>query len=360
MKLHEFIASYRADILGACAQHLAAGPPGTGEALEFFDTLLEEIARALRQDAFIAPRFGSERYGEVAASHGRKRHTNGSDIGVIVRDYAALWDAISSVAVERNETFGVREFQILHGSIDAGIAAAIQEFAAQARYQQEHRVHEQVGTLAHEFRNALSSATMAFSALRDERAGIQSKTAHVLERSLARMLDLVQQTIAAVHLGAGVALDSRRLRVADLLRDLESATLGARGIALQVDVGDDLEVMADLRLLTSAVGNLLHNALKFTPEGGRVLLRARAVGERVFIEVEDECGGLPAGKADELFEPFVQRSANRTGLGLGLAIARDAVRANHGEIRVLNRPGAGCVFTVVLPAAPHVLGVSMP
>jgi signal transduction histidine kinase len=110
--------------------------------------------------------------------------------------------------------------------------------------------------------------------------------------------------------------------------------------------------MADARLLASAVGNLFQNALKFTPAGGRVALRARAEGERVFIDVEDGCGGLPAGKEDELFEPFVQRGADRTGLGLGLSIARDAVRANRGEIRVGNRPGEGCVFTVVLPAAP--------
>jgi signal transduction histidine kinase len=352
MKLLEFIASYRVNILDACAQRLASGQPGTEDALETLDALLVEITRALREDAVVQERFGLQRTGHSAANHGRKRHTNGSEIEIIVRDYAALWDAISAVAVDKNETFGVREFQVLHGAIDSAIAAAIQEFAAQARHQHEHRVHEQVGALAHEFRNALSSATMAFSALRAERAGIQSKTAHVLERSLARMLDLVQHTIATVHLGAGVPLDSRRVRVVDLVRDLESTTVVARGVAVHVDVHDDLEVVGDVRLLMSAVSNLLQNALKFTPEGGHVSLRARAEDGRILIEIEDECGGLPAGKLADLFEPFVQRGADKTGLGLGLAIARDAIRANRGEIRVDNRPGAGCVFTVVLPAAP--------
>jgi signal transduction histidine kinase len=353
MKLHEFIATYRGNILDACAQRLGSSAPENDEALAMLDARLAEIGEALCEDAASVPRPSASAGGEVAASYGRRRQRVGSEIGVIVRDYAALWDAISAVAVDEGATFSVREFQVLHGSIDAGIATAIQEFSAQARHEHEHRAYEQLGALAHEFRNALSSATMAFAALRSERAGIQSKTGTVLERSLSRMRDLVQQTIVSVHLGAGMPLDSRRLRVADLLRDVESVTLGARSIALVVEVREDLEVVADARLLTSAVGNLLHNALKFTPEGGRVAVRARAESGRVFIDVEDQCGGLPAGKEDELFEPFVQRGANRSGLGLGLSIARDAVRAHRGEIRVGNRPGAGCVFTVVLPAAPH-------
>ncbi|MCL2448956.1 MAG: HAMP domain-containing histidine kinase [Polyangiaceae bacterium] len=352
MKLHEFIATYRMKILDACAQRLGSSGSGSEEALEMLDARLEEIMRALKDNAAPAPRADADKSGEVAANYGRRRQRVGSEIGVIIRDYAALWDAVSAVAVDEGATFSVREFQVLHGSIDAGIATAIQEFAAQAAHEHEHRAYEQLGALAHEFRNALSSATMAFAALRSERADIQSKTGTVLDRSLSRMRDLVQQTIASVQHGAGAPLEARRLRVADLLRDVESVTLAARGIVVVIEAGEDLEVEADPRLLMSAVGNLLHNALKFTPDGGRVALRARREAGRVLIDVEDECGGLPAGKEDELFEPFVQRGADRSGLGLGLSIARDAVRAHHGEIRVGNRPGAGCVFTVVLPAAP--------
>jgi signal transduction histidine kinase len=67
--------------------------------------------------------------------------------------------------------------------------------------------------------------------------------------------------------------------------------------------------------------------------------------------VEDACGGLPAGAGAELFEPFVQRGADRSGLGLGLAIARQAIEAHGGTVELRNRPGHGCVFTVRLPAA---------
>jgi signal transduction histidine kinase len=99
------------------------------------------------------------------------------------------------------------------------------------------------------------------------------------------------------------------------------------------------------------VTNLLSNAFKYTPRGGQVVMRARANGTRVAIEVEDSCGGIPEGTGD-LFQPFGERRAtNRTGLGLGLSIARRAVRAQGGDIEVRNTPGKGCTFVIELPAA---------
>jgi hypothetical protein len=72
----------------------------------------------------------------------------------------------------------------------------------------------------------------------------------------------------------------------------------------------------------------------------------------VLIEIHDECGGLPAGSTNELFQPFEQRSADRTGSGLGLAFCRWAAEANRGRIYARNLPGVGCVFTVDLPRVP--------
>jgi signal transduction histidine kinase len=83
-----------------------------------------------------------------------------------------------------------------------------------------------------------------------------------------------------------------------------------------------------------------------------VIMRARARGANVAIEVEDSCGGIPEGTGD-LFQPFGERRAtNRTGLGLGLSIARRAVRAQGGDIEVRNTPGKGCTFVIEVPAAP--------
>jgi hypothetical protein len=97
------------------------------------------------------------------------------------------------------------------------------------------------------------------------------------------------------------------------------------------------------------VENLLQNAFKFTRPRTTVTLRVGASAERVLIEIQDECGGLPGGDVNELFRPFEQRSADRTGLGLGLAFSRWGVEANNGRIYARNLPDTGCVFTVNLP-----------
>jgi signal transduction histidine kinase len=82
-----------------------------------------------------------------------------------------------------------------------------------------------------------------------------------------------------------------------------------------------------------------------------VTLRAHAQGERLIIEVQDECGGIPASKKD-LFQAFGdRRGTDRSGLGLGLSIARNAVRAHGGDIHIRNMPGTGCVFAIDVPLA---------
>jgi len=116
-------------------------------------------------------------------------------------------------------------------------------------------------------------------------------------------------------------------------------------------------VTGDAHLLTSAVINLLQNAFKYTPSSGCVVLRAHAEGGRLVVEIEDECGGIPESKAD-LFEVFGDgRGRDHSGLGLGLSIARQVVRAHSGDIRVRNLPGKGCVFTIDLPLAAEEVNV---
>jgi len=94
---------------------------------------------------------------------------------------------------------------------------------------------------------------------------------------------------------------------------------------------------------------VLQNAFKYTPQGRTVIFGARAHAGRLLIEVQDECGGIPEHKGD-LFQAFGdRRGSDRSGLGLGLSIARQAVRANAGDIHVRNMPGKGCIFTIDLP-----------
>ena len=124
----------------------------------------------------------------------------------------------------------------------------------------------------------------------------------------------------------------------------------ARGLTFDVAPGAaGVDMMVDRQLLAAAIANLLQNAFKFTRPRHPRVAEASATDDRVLIEVEDECGGLPPGKAPELFRPFEQRGADRSGLGLGLSISRKSIEANGGELRVRDIPGTGCVFTIELP-----------
>ena len=133
-----------------------------------------------------------------------------------------------------------------------------------------------------------------------------------------------------------------------------AAAIEARARCLQLTVTPvepGVEIDADRQLIAAALANLLQNAFKFSRPNGHIVLRtdtATTTG-RVLIEVEDECGGLPPGRAEDLFRPFEQRSADRSGLGLGLAIARESVETNGGDIRARSLPGNGCIFTIDLP-----------
>jgi len=99
----------------------------------------------------------------------------------------------------------------------------------------------------------------------------------------------------------------------------------------------------------AVVMNLLQNAFKFTRTGTTVVLSVGGSAERVLVEIQDECGGLPGGNVNELFLPFEQRGVDRTGVGIGLAFSRWATEANNGRIYARNLPDKGCVFGIDLP-----------
>ena len=149
------------------------------------------------------------------------------------------------------------------------------------------------------------------------------------------------------------------INVADFITEVRiAASLEARarecGFAVCV-VDPSLTVDADRDMLLSAAGNLLQNAFKFSHPHTQVTLNAYAAADRIRIEIEDHCGGLPPGDAENLFRPFAQNSADKSGLGLGLSISRRSVQANDGILSVRDVPGSGCIFTIDLPRAPALL-----
>ncbi len=177
----------------------------------------------------------------------------------------------------------------------------------------------------------------------------------MLGRSLRALGDLVNNSLASVRLKSGIG-ERHRISVSEIIGEAEVegilvANAGGFGLAVS-PVAPGVDVEADPQILSAVIVNLLQNAFKFSHSHGHVSLRTSATAERVRIEVEDECGGLPPGKAEDLFLPFSQRSAERTGLGLGLSISRNGIEAMGGTLGVQDLPGKGCVFFIELPRMP--------
>ena len=272
----------------------------------------------------------------------------------VVHDYGDICQAITELAVKQNAPITTEEFKTLNGCLDTAIAEAVTEHArltAEARYVDDA---ERSGYSAHETRDLINTAILAFETLKRGTVAINGSTGAVLGRTLLSMRDLVNGTLTEIRLAADQKR-RERIPVAAFIANIAAAGhlhAEVRGLTLTTDIVDPhLTVNADPDLFATAVTNLLSNAFKFTPAGGNVVLRAHREHDRVLIEVEDGCGGIPESAGD-LFQPFGQRRGrDRTGLGLGLAMSRKIVRAHGGDIHVRNAPGHGCTFVVVVPLA---------
>jgi len=351
MRLHEFIERERVEILGRCALKLKQRSPDRSEAdlAARLELVLDEIGRALQRDAGLPVDSPLPGESEAAARVGEHRQHCGFAIAEVPHAIGVLADAIGDIGAQQGLAFEAHDYHVFNQCIDSSVAHAIDRYWIEAQVQKEQETSARIGALAHELRNALASGHMAFTVLRQGKIGIDSRTGDVLERSLARMRGLVNQTLLAVRIESGARQNAHPIDLAKLLHDLAAEAMLERAVSIHVVVADVPTIFADEALLASAVSNLVQNAVKFTRAHGHVVVRATPTPEFVSIEVQDECGGLPETLQDELFAPFVRGHADRRGLGLGLAITRDAVHATGGEISVRNLPGEGCVFAIRFP-----------
>lgn len=285
---------------------------------------------------------------DTATRHAGDLLARGFTVGQVVQDYGGICQVITELVGEKQVAITVGEFQSLNACLDEAIAGAVTEYARL----REHEGTERMGRLAHELRNQLNSALLSYEMLKMGNVGIASSTGAVLGRSLIGLRSLIDRELAEVRLGAGI-YQRETIVVFDLIEDLEVAAsmeAKARGLEFSIiGLPRDVTVEADRPILEAVVANLLQNAFKFTRPHGHITLRAHVSTDRVLIDIEDQCGGLPPGCVDELFRPFEQRAIDRKGLGLGLEICARGARVNDGVIRVVDHPGTGCVFTLDLP-----------
>ena len=352
--LAEFIATHREEIISRCRAKVATRilpPPTKSEIDHGVPLFLDQLGAALRRG-----QSSSVEIGDTAILHGHDLRLQGFSVSQVVHDYGDVCQSITELAVEQHAAISTEDFRVLNGCLDNAIASAVTQYGRERDQsaidgQTDHE-NERVGFLVHELRNLVQTAIIAFEVVKSGNVGVGGSTGTVLHRSLTSARELLIRSIAAVRLAKGIQ-HQEQFPVADFIDELAPGAdliAAATGVSLTVrPIDAAVEIRADRQVLSSAVMNLLQNAFKFTRPRTSVTLQVGASPERVLIEVQDQCGGLPTGDASDLFRAFEQRSANRSGLGLGLAFSRSAVEANHGRLYAHNRPGVGCTFTIDLP-----------
>jgi signal transduction histidine kinase len=351
--LHAFISLNRDEIIGRCRAKLAARlipVPTESEINHGVPLFLDQLVSALRHQETPNPEIGRS-----AALHGQDLLKRGFTIGQVVHDYGDICQSITELAMETHAPINAAEFRTLNRCLDDAIADAVTAYGRDcnqsAMAEESARESAQLGFFVHELRNLIQTATIAFEVVMKGNVGLSGSTAAVLRRSLIGLGSLVDKSIADVRLTSGIQ-NPEVFSVSKFIDELAAAsTLQAvtNAVTIRVFIENDAQILGDRQNLTAAIKNLLQNAIKFTRPGSTVILRACTSADRILVEVQDECGGLPEGESAELFHPFAQRDSDRTGLGLGLAYSQWAVVANGGRIYVRNLPGTGCVFVVDLP-----------
>jgi signal transduction histidine kinase len=226
---------------------------------------------------------------------------------------------------------------------------------------------EFLATMSHELRTPLN-AIAGYAELLE--MGLRGPVTDAQQRDLVRirsngqhLLGLISSVLDLNRIERGqVAYDLTSIAIGPFLADLDalvSPQATAKALTLEyVPTDTELAVRADREKLRQIILNLLSNAIRFTPPGGRIRLSATPLdGAHVAVYIEDTGPGIPHERRDHVFEPFVQLDRSLTqshgGLGLGLAISRDLARGMQGDLALDSHTRSGARFILTLPSTPN-------
>src|SRR5581483_8813097 len=277
--LHEFLTSNRADLIERCRLKVArrSAPRVTQAELThgiplFLDQLIKTLQVEQTSDPMLSRKVSgpagggpaSSEMGTAAALHGRELLQQGFTVDQVVHDYGDLCQAITDLAFERKASIEIDEFRTLNRCLDNGIADAVTEYSYQcyavATNHGAQALNERLGFLAHELRNLIHTATLAFTAIKAGSVGATGATGAALERSLIGLRTLVDRSLADVRVAAGMSPRHELVSLGDFIDQVGiSALLEARAREWRFTVSDvdkRLAVDVDRDMLLSALGNL--------------------------------------------------------------------------------------------------------
>ncbi|APX03132.1 sensor histidine kinase [Arthrobacter sp. QXT-31] len=217
---------------------------------------------------------------------------------------------------------------------------------------------ELISNVSHEFRSPLMSLVGNVDLVLDEAEALSPESVHrleVVQRNAERLLSLVSELL--VSASAVLAVHPRRTDLAGLIENSigsVQAQADASNVSLATDVPAPLWAHADPLRISQALDNLVSNAIKYSPDGGKVTVSARRRDSWVQLKVQDTGMGISEEETSRIFTRFFRSQAARQaaipGVGLGLSITKTIVERHGGDISCDSKPGVGTTFTLTLPA----------
>jgi signal transduction histidine kinase len=243
---------------------------------------------------------------------------------------------------------------------------AIQKEVTQSLIEQNNRLRELtqikddvVATVSHELRTPITSIRGFVELLLDAHTDLtedQMRMLRIIERNAEHLQRVSEDLLADPGAGRGLKVAFTEL---DLYHVTEEAVLAIQtsaktaGIVLTMEPGSEVPIFGDPHRLHQLLGNILANAIKFSPRGGRVHVIVDTADSYARVQVLDEGPGIPEGERDQLFERFYRLASSAEmgvpGTGLGLAIAKSAAEAHEGFVDIVDTPGWSTTFRVFLP-----------
>ncbi len=226
---------------------------------------------------------------------------------------------------------------------------------------ERNSIKELIGDISHQTKTPTANILLYTQLLKEmeeaagePEGGRRGELVDQLEKQAQKLDFLIQTLVKLSRLENGIlTLNPRRESVAELLEGLDYEQAAMRkGVELVIESDSECTAVFDLKWTLEALSNVVDNAVKYTPEGGRVCVRIKSYEMFVSILVEDNGRGIPEEESAKIFTRFYRsaESASQEGVGVGLYLAREILRREGGYIKVHSKPGEGSVFSLFLPA----------